>query len=116
MTAYLLKRLIIAALTLVLASIVVFAVMEILPGDPARLMLGMNASAEQVEVLRDQMGLNAPLVLRYLHWAAGLLSLDFGRSYTYSVPVIDLVRERVVVSLPLALIALALSTLSLIHI
>jgi peptide/nickel transport system permease protein len=51
------------------------------------------------------------LVLRYLHWAAGLLSLDFGRSYTYSVPVIDLVRERVVVSLPLALIALALSTI-----
>ena len=111
MTAYLLKRIIIAALTLVLASIVVFAVMEILPGDPARLMLGMNASAGQVEVLRDQMGLNAPLVLRYLHWAAGLLSLDFGRSYTYSVPVIDLVRERVVVSLPLALIALALSTI-----
>ncbi|WP_245340362.1 ABC transporter permease [Mesorhizobium sp. WSM4313] len=111
MTAYLLKRIIIAALTLVLASIVVFAVMEILPGDPARLMLGLNASADQVEVLRNQMGLNAPLVLRYLHWAGGLLSLDFGRSYTYSVPVIDLVRERIVVSLPLALIALALSTI-----
>lgn len=110
MTAYLLKRLIIAALTLVLASMVVFAVMEILPGDPARLMLGMNASSEQVEVLRNQMGLNAPLVLRYLQWAGGLLSLDFGRSYTYSVPVIDLVRERIAVSLPLALIALALST------
>ncbi|RUT97879.1 ABC transporter permease [Mesorhizobium sp. USDA-HM6] len=111
MTGYLLKRLIIAAITLVLASMVVFAVMEILPGDPARLMLGFNASADQVELLRNQMGLNAPIVLRYLHWASGLLSLDFGRSYTYSVPVIDLVRERVVVSLPLALIALALSTI-----
>ncbi|RWL48056.1 MULTISPECIES: ABC transporter permease [unclassified Mesorhizobium] len=111
MTAYLLKRLIIAALTLVLASMVVFAVMEILPGDPARLMLGLNASADQVEVLRNQMGLNAPLLLRYLHWVAGLLSLDFGRSYTYSVPVIELVRERIAVSLPLALIALALSTI-----
>ena len=111
MTAYLLKRLIIAALTLVLASMVVFAVMEVLPGDPARLMLGLNASAEQVEVLRNQMGLNAPLMLRYLHWVGGLLSLDFGRSYTYSVPVIDLVRERIAVSLPLALIALALSTI-----
>jgi peptide/nickel transport system permease protein len=110
MTAYLLKRFVVAALTLVLASIVVFAVMEILPGDPARLMLGMNASAGQVELLRDQMGLNAPVALRYLHWVAGLLSLDFGRSYTYSVPVIDLVRERIAVSLPLALIALALST------
>ncbi|TIU41124.1 MAG: ABC transporter permease, partial [Mesorhizobium sp.] len=106
-----LKRLIISALTLVLASIVVFAVMEVLPGDPARLMLGLNASADQVEMLRDQMGLNAPLLLRYLHWAGGLLSLDFGRSYTYSVPVIDLVRERIAVSLPLALIALALSTI-----
>jgi len=110
MTAYLLKRLTIAALTLVLASMVVFAVLEIVPGDPARLMLGMNASAEQVELLRTQLGLNDPLALRYLHWAGGLLHLDFGRSYTYSVPVLDLVRERVVVSLPLALIALALST------
>ena len=110
MTRYLLKRLVIAVVTLALASVVVFAVLEILPGDPARLMLGMNASADQVEQLRTQMGLNEPLGLRYLHWAGGLLSLDLGRSYTYSVPVIDLVRERIVVSLPLALIALALST------
>ena len=63
MTAYLLKRLAIAVATLVLASMVVFAVLEILPGDPARLMLGMNASADQVELLRNQMGLNAPLGL-----------------------------------------------------
>ena len=110
MTRYLLKRLVIAAVTLALASVVVFAVLEVLPGDPARLMLGMNASADQVEQLRTQMGLNAPMTLRYLHWAGGLLSLDLGRSYTYAVPVIDLVRERIVVSLPLALIALALST------
>src|SRR5690606_31876136 len=111
MTGYFLKRLAVAAATLVLASIVVFAVLQIVPGDPARLMLGMNASAEQVALLRNQLGLDDPLLLRYLHWAGGLLRLDFGRSYTYSVPVLDLVRERVVVSLPLALIALALSTL-----
>jgi peptide/nickel transport system permease protein len=110
MTAYLAKRLAVAAATLVLASIVVFAVLEIVPGDPARLMLGMNASAEQVDLLRDQMGLNAPVLIRYLHWAGGLLALDFGRSYTYSVPVIDLVAERTIVSLPLALMALFLAT------
>ncbi len=110
MTAYLTKRLLIAAATLVLASIVVFAVLEIVPGDPARLMLGMNASAEQVDLLRDQMGLNAPVIVRYLSWAGGLLTLDFGRSYTYSVPVIDLVAERTAVSLPLALMALFLAT------
>jgi peptide/nickel transport system permease protein len=110
MTAYLLKRLLIGALTLVVASIVVFSVLEILPGDPARLMLGLNASEATVQVLREQMGLNQPILLRYLDWAGGLLTLDFGKSYTYSVPVIDLISERVVVSLPLALMALFLST------
>jgi peptide/nickel transport system permease protein len=110
MTAYLLKRLLIGALTLVFASLVVFSVLEILPGDPARLMLGMNASEGTVQVLREQMGLNQPLLLRYLDWAGGLLTLDFGKSYTYSVPVIDLIAERVVVSLPLAIMALFLST------
>lgn len=110
MTAYLAKRLAIAAATLVLASMVVFAVLEVVPGDPARLMLGMNASAEQVDLLREQMGLNAPVIVRYLHWAGGMLKLDFGNSYTYSVPVIELVAERTAVSLPLALIALFLAT------
>lgn len=111
MTAYLLKRLLIGAATLVVASVVVFLMLEVVPGDPARVMLGMNASEAQVELLRDQMGLNQPLIVRYLDWARGLLSLDFGKSYTYSVPVIDLIKERVVVSFPLAIIALALSTL-----
>ncbi len=110
MTAYLAKRLAIAAITLALASVVVFSVLEIMPGDPARVMLGMNASEAQVEQLRQQMGLDGSPVQRYLHWAGNLLSLDFGRSYTYSVPVIDLIAERLAVSLPLALIALALST------
>src|SRR5690606_36739465 len=111
MTAYLIKRLLAGLATLVAASIVVFGVLEVVPGDPARLMLGMNASAETVQVLRDQMGLDQPLVLRYLDWAGGLLTLDFGKSYTYSVPVLDLVTERLTVSLPLALMALALTTL-----
>lgn len=111
MSAYLGRRIAIAMATLVLASIVVFAMLEVVPGDPARIMLGMNASAEQVAQLRHHMGLDAPLLLRYLHWAGGMLRLDFGQSYTYSVPVFDLVVERMTVSLPLALIALALSTI-----
>lgn len=111
MTAYLLKRLIIGVATLVVASLVVFAVLEVLPGDPARLMLGMDASEETVQKLREQMGLNHPVAVRYLNWIGGLLVGDFGRSYTYSTPVIELVRERIVVTLPLALMSLALSTL-----
>ncbi len=110
MTTYLLKRLLTALATLIVASIVVFTVLEILPGDPARLMLGMNATEDAVQALREQMGLDQPLPIRYLGWLGGMLALDFGRSYTYSVPVIDLIAERAAVSLPLAVIALILST------
>jgi peptide/nickel transport system permease protein len=110
MTAYLLKRLLIGIATLLVASVVVFSVLEILPGDPALLMLGMNATPEALDTLREQMGLDQPILVRYLSWVTGLLTGDFGNSYTYSSPVIDLIAERAVVSLPLAVIALLLST------
>ena len=110
MTLFLLKRIAIGLVTLLVASMVVFSVMEILPGDPARLMLGMNATPEALDALREQMGLNAPVVERYISWAGGMLTGDFGRSFTYRAPVIDLIAERAVVSVPLALIALTLST------
>ena len=111
MTLFLLKRLAIGLATLAVASLVVFAVMELLPGDPARLMLGMNATAESVAALRTQMGLDDPILIRYLNWVGGMLVGDFGRSFTYSAPVINLIAERAVVSIPLALIALFLSTI-----
>ncbi|QKV17414.1 ABC transporter permease [Oricola thermophila] len=110
MLSYLLRRTVIVLVTLFAASVVVFAVLEIVPGDPARLMLGMNATEDAIDALRRQMGLDEPVIVRYFTWIGGMLTGDFGRSYTYSVPVIDLVRERLVVSLPLALMALALST------
>jgi peptide/nickel transport system permease protein len=111
MLSYAAKRALIAILTLLAASLVVFAVLEIVPGDPARLMLGMNATEDAVLTLQEQMGLNQPLIIRYVSWIGGLLTGDLGKSYTYSVPVFDLIRERVAVSLPLAVISLALSTL-----
>ncbi|GHC60763.1 ABC transporter permease [Limoniibacter endophyticus] len=110
MTRYVLKRIAVGCLTLLIASAAIFFVMEILPGDPARVMLGVTASEETVAVLREQMGLNQPVLLRYLDWLTGLFRFDFGRSYTYNVPVSELIVERGVVSLPLALIALFLST------
>lgn len=110
MLSYASKRILIGIVTLLAASILVFAVLEVVPGDPARLMLGMNATEDAVRTLQEQMGLNQPLVVRYLRWLGGLLTGDLGRSYTYSVPVISLIIERVAVSLPLALISLILST------
>ncbi|UGY09089.1 ABC transporter permease [Phyllobacterium pellucidum] len=110
MLNYAVKRILIGLATVLAASIVVFAMLEIVPGDPARLMLGMNATEDAVHALQEQMGLNQPLLARYFHWLGGLLTGDLGRSYTYSVPVVDLIVERVAVSLPLALISLVLST------
>jgi peptide/nickel transport system permease protein len=74
-------------------------------------MLGMNASPETVAALRTELGLDAGLVERYLDWAGGLLVGDFGTSYTYRTPVAGMLADRLAVSLPLALYALALSTL-----
>lgn len=110
MLPFLAKRLLSLLLTMALASAVVFLILEIVPGDPARLMLGMNASQDAVDVLRLQMGLDRPAILRYVGWIAGMLNGDFGKSYTYSVPVAELIAERIRVSLPLASIALTLST------
>ncbi|MFZ1815929.1 MAG: ABC transporter permease [Rhizobiaceae bacterium] len=110
MAWYLAKRLLSFLLTLALATLVIFAMLEIVPGDPARLMLGINATQDAVDALRQQMGLDLPPLTRYWNWITGMLAGDFGRSYTYSVPVGELISERLWVSVPLAFIALILST------
>lgn len=97
--------------SLAIASIVIFIVIEIIPGDPAAFMLGLNAEPEAIEALREQLGLNASIPSRYFTWVIGLFQGEFGTSYTYRVPVGELIADRVVVSLPLTVYALALSTL-----
>ncbi len=111
MIFYLSRRIVSLLVTLALSTVVIFTVMEIVPGDPAQLILGFNATDDAVAALREQMGLNDHLYTRYWRWVSGLVVGDFGTSYTYSVPVLELISERIVVSLPLALIALTLSTL-----
>ena len=96
-------------LTLVAASIAIFLLVNVLPGDPAAYMMGLNASPDAVARLRAEYGLDVSPWLQYAHWIGGLLHGDLGTSYTYRVPVADLVAERLAVSLPLALISLLLS-------
>lgn len=105
------SRLLSLTISLLMASVVVFAVVEVIPGDPASYMLGLNAAPEAVEALRDELGLNGTLWTRYFGWVTGMLTGDFGQSYTYRVPVSDLITQRIWVSLPLALFALLISTL-----
>jgi peptide/nickel transport system permease protein len=98
-------------LSLVAASLVIFLVLEVVPGDPAAYMLGLNAREDTLAALREELGLGGTVLQRYLSWAGGLLVGDFGTSYTYRTPVAGMIGDRLWVSLPLALYALALSTL-----
>ncbi len=111
MTRYVLGRLLSLILSLWVASVVIFAVVEVVPGDPAAYMLGINARPDTLEALRVELGLNASVQERYLSWVAGMVRGDFGISYTYRTPVSDMISDRVWVSLPLALYALTLSVL-----
>lgn len=111
MLDFLVRRLATLLLTAWCATLLVFAVLELVPGDPAQIMLGMNASPDAIEALRHQLGLDRPLAERYLRWVGGLLTGDLGTSLTYARPVLDLVLERLPVTAPLALMALIFSVL-----
>ncbi|MDU8912704.1 ABC transporter permease [Aestuariicoccus sp. MJ-SS9] len=111
MLRYALKRLASLAVSLLVASLVIFLVVEVAPGDPASYMLGINAQPETVAALRTELGLDVPKYQRYLDWVTGMATGDFGTSYTYRAPVSQMISDRLWVSLPLALYALTLSTL-----
>jgi peptide/nickel transport system permease protein len=105
------RRLASLVASLAVASVVIFVTIEIVPGDPATFMLGMQASPDSVAALRAQLGLDQAPLERYLSWVTGMMRGDFGISYTYRTPVADMIAERLWVSLPLALYGLTLSTL-----
>jgi peptide/nickel transport system substrate-binding protein len=109
-SAYLVQRLAVLLATLLAATAVIFVIVQVVPGDPVRYMMGLQADPETVAALRQQLGLSAAPWHRYLSWIGGLLHADFGISYTYRIPVGALVAERLQVSLPLAIYALLLST------
>ncbi|RYB01590.1 ABC transporter permease [Lichenibacterium ramalinae] len=109
MLALLSRRLLGLAATLLAVAALVFAVMSVLPGDPAAIMLGTSARPDTLAALHRQMGLDAPVPVRFGRWLGGALTGDFGVSTTYGVPVAALIAERLAVTLPLAFLAIALS-------
>jgi ABC-type dipeptide/oligopeptide/nickel transport system permease component/ABC-type transport system substrate-binding protein len=109
--AYLLGRLAVFAATLLAASLVIFLLVQVAPGDPAAFMMGLNASPEAIAALHRELGLEGHVVSRYLGWIGGLLQGDFGLSYTYRVPVAELIGERLAISVPLAVLATLVSLL-----
>jgi peptide/nickel transport system permease protein len=91
-------------------SVVVFLVLEVLPGNAAQVLMGPDASPESVAAMAQQLGLDRPAIDRYWDWIAGMLHGDLGLSYAYSTPVGELVRERLSLTVPLALMAMTITT------
>ena len=101
-------RILLSVLTLLIVSLIVFAVLEVLPGDVASRILGRDATPEALELLRIKLGLNDPAPVRYLHWLGGLLSGDFGQSLVSSRPVTDILAPRIYNTVLLSLYAFLL--------
>ncbi|MDH1290080.1 ABC transporter permease [Comamonas terrigena] len=110
MSIFLAKRLLTLVATLLGTSVVVFGVLEILPGNVAQVLLGPDAAPEAVQAMAEQLGLNQPAWQRYTDWITGLFQGQMGDSYTYGTPVLELVLERLSVTIPLAVMAMLLTT------
>jgi peptide/nickel transport system permease protein len=110
MGLFLLKRFLTLLITLAGASIVVFLVLEVLPGNAAQVLMGPDASPDAVLALANKLGLDKSPLIRYGQWVGGVVVGDLGLSYTYGSPVADLILERLSVTVPLALIAMLLTT------
>ena len=96
------------AVTLLFVSLLVFVVVRVLPGDPALIILGLEANADSVARVRRELGLDQPITVQYAHWVTRALSGDLGRSIQYDLPVATLILSRLTVTLPLTLLAAAL--------
>ncbi|WP_339635481.1 ABC transporter permease [uncultured Sneathiella sp.] len=109
MSVFIAKRVLTLIATLIGASMVIFLVMEILPGDPALVILGVDASESAVQTLTKELGLDRPPLERYISWIAGLMQGELGNSYAYKVPVWELVKGALLITLPLAIMSITLS-------
>ncbi|MCI2057582.1 MAG: ABC transporter permease [Oscillibacter sp.] len=108
---YAARKLLTLLFTMVIVSLLTFAAFSLIPGDPATARLGMDAAPEEVAALREAMGLNRPLGVRYLSWLAGFFTGDLGSSYSYSSSVSALVGQKLPATLALSLLSFSLVVL-----
>ena len=99
-------------LTLLFVSLLVFMVVRVLPGDPALIMLGIEASPDAVAKMREALGLDRPVPVQYADWVGRAALGDLGRSIQYDVPVAGLIASRLSVTLPLTIMAAALMVMA----
>jgi peptide/nickel transport system permease protein len=106
---FVLRRLLSFVLTLLATSVVVFAVLELLPGNAAQVILGETATPESIAAMEEKLGLNQPAATRYLSWMGGMFQGQTGLSISYDTPTAQLMAERMQVTLPLAVMAMGLT-------
>ena len=109
MTVFLLRRFLTLLATLAGASLIIFVVLDALPGNAAQTLMGADASPEAVQALTVKLGLDQPLAIRYLHWIAGMAVGDLGNSYAYGTPVAGLIVERLTLTIPLAIMSMLIT-------
>jgi len=105
MGAYLAKRIVQLIPILILASVVIFTIMHMIPGDPAQVYAGPDATPDALAAIRKEMGLDQPLPIQYLLWLKHVVRLDFGVSYTSKYPVIRLIQQKAGATFELAVAA-----------
>ncbi|BDZ46046.1 ABC transporter permease [Naasia aerilata] len=105
MVRLIVNRLLLSVVLVVISSLAIFFLMSLVPGDPARTILGANATPDSIERLRQQLGLNEPLLSQYGTWFAGVLRGDFGQSVFTGDPVVALILSRLQVTLSLILLS-----------
>ena len=111
MLAFPCKRILILIATLFLVSGVIFLVLRVIPGDPAQIILGIQATPEALQELRHKLGLDLPLIVQYANWLGGLFRGDFGQSIAYDVPITSLILSRLEVTVPLAFLSILFAVL-----
>ena len=109
MGVYIIRRLILSLVVIWIVTILSFLLVHIMPGDPAAIMLGTEASQEQIDDLRHELFLDQPLVLQYGHWLGNVITGNFGKSLKYQEPVGGLIAQRLPITIYLSLLALILS-------
>lgn len=111
MARYLLRRFVFLLVSLALASVVLFALLRLLPGDPANALTSVGASPEQIEAARHSIGSDKPLPEQFTHWLGQLVSGDLGTSFVSTLPVGPEVVSRLDLTIPLTLAAFVLAVL-----
>jgi peptide/nickel transport system permease protein len=111
LTAYILRRLVHLIPVFLIVGVVVFALAHLAPGDPAAVLLGPDATPEQIDQLREELGLDDPLMNQFVNWFVGVLKLDFGDSIFLGIPVTEALVDRAQPTISLTIYALAIQVL-----